>query len=144
MHLLIASETLAMSDRPKLVYAVALPLVSYVVLTAFWVDWHSLEGTQLFAITKHLVVLLPLVMSLFFFLHVGCWATLAWSAVVPFERYVALFQELSAVMSGADFSLAAVDVIRILLVLAACLLSGALVFVVHFRAASSSSVRADA
>jgi hypothetical protein len=143
MHLLI-SEPNVMPNRPKLVYAVALPLVAYVALTALWVEWRGLGGTQLFSIVKHLIVILLLVASLFFYLRIGCWATLAWCAFVPFERYGSLFQEFSAVMSGAALSLAAVDIVRILLLLAACFLSGALVFAVHFRSQAPSSASADA
>jgi len=135
-----------MSERPKLVYAVALPLVAYVALTAIWVfpEWGNLETTQAFAIAKHLGVVLLIVASLFFYLRAGCWVALAWCAIVPFERYGALLQEFSAVASGATWSLVAVDVIRILLLLAACLLAGALVFSVHIRRTATTSLQADA
>lgn len=99
-----------MSDRPKLVYVVALPLVTYVVLTTLWLEWGNFEGAQLVSMVKHLVVVLLLVASLFFDLRVGCWATLAWCAFVPLERYGALFSEFSSVAAGGPWSLAGVDV----------------------------------
>lgn len=133
-----------MSDRPKLVYLVALPLVTYVVLTTLWLEWGSLEDAQLFSIAKHLVIVLLLVASLFFYLRVGCWATLAWCAFVPFERYGALFSEFSSVAAGGTWSLAGVDVIRILLLFLACLLSAALVFIVQFRSPAAVQAPADA
>lgn len=133
-----------MSDRPKLVYVVALPLVTYVVLTTLWLEWGNLEGAQLFSIVKHLVVVLLLVASLFFYLRVGCWATLAWCAFVPLERYRALFSEFSSVAAGGPWSLAGVDVVRILLLFIACLLSAALVFMVQFRSPAAAQASADA
>ncbi|WP_155420379.1 hypothetical protein [Burkholderia cepacia] len=89
-----------MSDRPKFVYVVALPLVTYVVLTAVGLEWGNLEGAQLFSMVKHLVVVLLLVASLFFYIRAGCWATLAWCVFVPFERYRTLFSEFSSVVAG--------------------------------------------
>lgn len=135
-----------MPVRPKLVFAVALALVAYIALTAIWVlpEWQSLEAAQAFAIAKHLVVVLLIVASLFFYPRVGCWVALTWSAIVPFERYVALFREIMAVASGAPFSIAVVDIVRVLLLFAACVLSAALVFTVQRYRTASSSVQADA
>ncbi|MET2525946.1 hypothetical protein [Ralstonia pseudosolanacearum] len=133
-----------MSDRPKLVYVVALPLVTYVVLTTLWLEWGNLEGAQLVSMVKHLVVVLLLVASLFFDLRVGCWATLAWCAFVPLERYGALFSEFSSVAAGGPWSLAGVDVVRILLLFIACPLSAALVFMVQFRSLAAAQASADA
>lgn len=133
-----------MSDRPKLVYVVALPLVTYVVLTTLWLERGNLEGAQLFSMVKHLVVVLLLVASLFFYLRVGCWATLAWCAFVPLERYGALFSEFSSVAAGRPWSLAGVDVVRILLLFIACLLSAALVFTVQFLSPAAAKASADA
>ncbi len=133
-----------MVNRPKLVYVVAIPLVFYVALTALWVDWPSLEGAQLYAMAKHLVIVSLLVASLFFYLRIGCLATLAWCALVPFERYGALFQEFSAVLSGETLSLAFIDVARIVLLLAACLLSAALAFAAYFRPTTPGPANADA
>ncbi len=133
-----------MSDRPKLVYVVALPLVTYVVLTTLWLEWGNFEGAQLVSMVKHLVVVLLLVASLFFDLRVGCWATLAWCAFVPLERYGALFSEFSSVAAGGPWSLAGVDVVRILLLFIACPLSAALVFMVQFRSPAAAQASADA
>ncbi|AXV79727.1 hypothetical protein CJO79_22830 (plasmid) [Ralstonia solanacearum] len=144
MHLSNLAGNRKMSDRPKLVYVVALPLVTYVVLTTLWLEWGNLEGAQLFSIVKHLVVVLLLVASLFFYLRVGCWATLAWCAFVPLERYRALFSEFSSVAAGGPWSLAGVDVVRILLLFIACLLSAALVFMVQFRSPAAAQASADA
>ena len=135
-----------MPVRPKLVFAVALPLVAYVALTAIWLlpDLRSLEATQAFAIAKHLAIILLIVASLFFYLQVGCWVALAWCVFVPFERYVALFRELMAVSSGASWSVATVDIVRIFLLLTACILSVALVVNVHLHRTKSAEGRADA
>ncbi|WP_423382757.1 hypothetical protein [Burkholderia sp. LMG 32019] len=133
-----------MSDRPKLVYVVAMPLVTYVVLTTVRLEWGNLEGAQLFSMVKHLVVVLLLVASLFFYLRAGCWATLAWCAFAPLERYGALFSAFSSVAAGGAWSLAGVDVVRILLLFIACLLSAALVFVVQFRSPAAAQASADA
>lgn len=136
---------LAMSARPKLVYAVALPLVAYVALTIIWLfpDLGNLDATQAFAIGKHLVVVLFITASLFFYLRVGSWVALAWCAFIPFERYAALFQDIVAVSSGAPWSLAAIDIVRVLLLLTACLFSGVLIFIVH-RRTDTAPVQANA
>lgn len=143
MYLSRLAENLKMSDRPKLVYVVALPLVTYVVLTTLWLQWGNLEGAQLLSMVKHLVVILLLVASLFFYLRVGCWATLAWCAFVPLERYGTLFNEFSSVAAGQPWSWAGVDVIRILLLFIACLLSAALVFMVQFLSPAAARASAD-
>jgi hypothetical protein len=123
------------SQRPKLAYAASSFLVAYVALTAIWVlpQWGSFESTQAFSIAKHLVIILLIVASLLFYPRVGSWVALAWCAFVPIERYGMLFQDISSVITGAAWSLAAIDVVRILLLLAACLLSGALVFSMLLR-----------
>lgn len=134
MHINHLGETY-MSARPKLVYGVASPLVAYVALTVIWLlpDLRTLDLTQAFAIGKHLAVVLLITASLFFYLRVGSWIALAWCAFVPFERYLALFQDIAAVSTGAAWSFAPVDVVRVLLLLTACLTAGALVFNVHRR-----------
>ena len=135
-----------MPVRPKLVFAVALPLVAYVALTVIWLlpDLGSLEATQVFAIAKHLVIILLIVASLFFYLQVGCWVALAWCAFVPFERCAALLRELMAVSSGASWSVATVDIVRIFLLLTAGILSVALVINVHLNRTKSAEGRVDA
>ncbi|WP_175699324.1 hypothetical protein [Burkholderia ambifaria] len=100
MHLSNIAGNRKVSDRPKLVYVAALSLVAYVVLTTVWFEWGNLEGAQIFSMVKHLVVVLLLVASLFFYLRAGCWATLAWCAFVPLARYGALFREFSSVVTG--------------------------------------------
>lgn len=138
MHLSNKAGNRNVSDRPKLVYVVALPLVAYVVLTTVWFEWGTLEGAQLFSMVKHLAIVLFLVASLFFYLRAGCWATLAWCAFVPLGHYGALFREFSSVVTGGPWSLAGVDIVRILLLFIACLLSAALVFVVQFRSPTAA------
>ena len=133
-----------MSPPSKLAMAVSLPLVAYVGLTAFWTfpEWGGLDATQAFALAKNLVVALLIVVSVLFYSRVGSWFALAWCAFVPFERYVALFREVVAFSSGADRSLASIDIVRIMLLLASLLLSAALVFNIHRR--STTTVQADA
>lgn len=135
-----------MSPPSKLAIAVALPLVAYVALTAFWTfpEWGELEPTQAFALAKHLGVVLLIAASLLFYSRVGSWVALAWCAFVPFERYVALFHEVVAVASGAERSLAAIDLVRMVLLLVSLLLSAALVFTIHRRSTTTTSVQADA
>jgi hypothetical protein len=134
------SVKLNMSAHPKLVYGVALPLVAYVALTVIWLfpDLRALDSTQAFAIGKHLAVVLVITASLFFYLRVASWIALAWCAFVPLERYLALFQDIAAVSAGAAWSLERVDIVRVLLLLTAGLISGALVFNVHRRTPAPS------
>jgi hypothetical protein len=101
-------------------------------------EWGDLEGAQLFAVVKHLAIVLLLVASLFFYLRMGCWATLAWCAFVPLERYGALFRELSSVAAGSAWSWAGIDLARILLLFIACLLSAALALMVQFRSPTAT------
>lgn len=135
-----------MSRPSKLAIAVAVPLVTYVALTAFWTfpEWGGLESTQAFALAKHLVVVLLIAGSLLFYSRVGSWVALAWCAFVPFERYVVLFHEVVAVASGSGRSLAAIDIVRIALLLASLVLSAVLVFSIYRRSAVTASVQADA
>jgi hypothetical protein len=146
MHLSLAHGALQVSPPSKLAIAVALPLVAYVGLTAFWTfpEWGGLEPTQAFALAKHLVVVLLIAVSLLLYSRVGSWVALAWCAFVPFERYVALFQDVVAVASGADRSLAAIDIVRIVLLLASLLLSAALVSRIHRGSTAAADAQADA
>ena len=146
MHLRPTHEALLMSPPPKLAIAVALPLVAYVGLTAFWVfpEWGALEPTQAFAIAKHLVVVVLIAASLLFYSRIGSWVALAWCAFVPFERYVALFHEVTAVASGAAWSIATIDIVRILLLLASFILSAVLVLNLYHRSTATAGVRVDA
>ena len=135
-----------MSPPSKLAIAVALPLVAYVGLTAFWTfpEWGALESTHAFALAKHLIVVLFIAASALFYSRVGSWVALAWCAFVPFERYVALFHEIVGVASGSGLSLAAVDIVRIVLLLASLVLSAVFVFSIHRRPVGTASVQADA
>ena len=135
-----------MSSPSKFAIAVALSLVAYVGLTAAWTfpEWGALETTQAIALAKHLVIVLLIAASLVFYTRVGSWVALAWCAFVPFERYVALFREIVAVASGAAWSIAAIDVVRIALLLVSLLLSAVLVFNIHRHATAARGVQADA
>lgn len=135
-----------MSSPPKLAIAVALALVAYVGLTVAWTfpEWGAFENTQAFAFAKHLVIVLLIAATLLFYTRVGSWVTLAWCAFVPFERYAALFREIVAVASGAGWSIAAIDVVRIALLLVSLLLSAVLVFHIHRHTTATSGVQADA
>lgn len=135
-----------MSLPSKLAIAVALPLVAYVGLTAFWTfpEWGALEPNQAFALAKHLIVVLLIAASLLFYSRVGSWVALAWCAFVPFERYVALFHEIAAVASGSGRSLATIDIVRIALLLASLILSAVLVFSIYRRSTVTASIHADA
>ena len=135
-----------MSPLPKLAIAVAVPLVAYVGLTAAWAfpGWGALDSTQAFALGKHLVIVLLIAGSLFFYTRVGSWVALAWCAFVPFERYVALFREFASIASGATWSMAAIDVVRIVLLLVALLFSAALVFNTYRRSTTTSGVQRNA
>ena len=146
MHLSLAHGTRHVSQPSKLAIAGALPLITYVGLTAFWTfpEWGGLEPPQAFSLAKHLVVVLLIAASLLFYSRVGSWFALAWCAFVPFERYMALFREVMAVVSGGDWSLAAIDVVRIMLLLASLFLSAALVFNIYRRSTPTASVQADA
>src|SRR5512139_1233328 len=135
-----------MSSPPKLAIAVALPLVAYVGLTAAWTfpEWGALEGTQAFALAKHLVIVTLIAASLLFYTRVASWVALAWCAFVPFERYAALFHEIVAVAPGSAWSIAAIDVVRIVLLLVSLLLSAVLVFNTHRRSTTSGGVQPNA
>jgi hypothetical protein len=135
-----------LSSKPKLIYAIALPLVIYIVITAIWLlsNWSALESTQALSIARHLGVLLLIVGALFYQPRMGSWFVLAWCAFVPFERYVVLFREISSVLSGAPWSVTGIDIFRILLLLTAGLLAGVLVYNLHFRRKTVVSAQADA
>ena len=135
-----------MSLPHKFAIAVALSLVAYVGLTVAgtFPEWGALEATQAFALSKHLVIVLLIAASLLFYTRVGSWVALAWCAFVPFERYVALFREIVAVASGAAWSVAAIDVVRIALLLVSLLLSAVLVFNIHRHATATRAAQADA
>lgn len=135
-----------MSSKPKLVYAIALPLIVYAALTLVWLfpDWDALDASQAFSITGHLGILLLIVGILYFQPRTGCWFALAWCAFVPLEYYAILFEEVTRMFSGAPRTLAEVDVIRILLLMTAGILSATLASFLHFRRGKAASVRTDA
>lgn len=134
-----------MSLPSKLAIAIALPLVAYVALTAFWafLEWSWLEPTQAFSLAKHLVVVLSISALLLFYSQVGGWVSLAWCSIVPFERYADLFREVVAVASGAERSLATIDLVRIVLLLVSLLLSAGLVFTIQRGPTADTSVQTD-
>ena len=122
-------------ERSKLVYAAAFPLATYLVLTTIGVitEWGNFDSTQAFAIAKHLVTVFVIAVSLLFYPRVGSLVALAWCVFVPFERYGMLFQNITSVVFGAGWSMATIVVIRIVLLLTACLLSGVLAYIIHLR-----------
>lgn len=131
-----------MSSKPKLVYAIALPLIAYAALTVIWLfpDWDALDASQASSIITHLGALLLVVAILYFHPRIGCWFALTWCAFVPLEYYAILFEEMTRMFSGAPRTLAEVDVIRILLLMTAGILSATLASFLHFRRSKAAKM----
>ncbi len=100
--------------------------------------------TEAFLIAKHLAVVLIIVGMLYYQPRLGPWAALLWCAIVPFERYVMLLQELGNVFSGAASSMHGLDITRIVLLMISTVISGLIVFNMHYRQKSEAGVANDA
>ena len=123
-----------MNNKPVLAIAICLFLL-YVIVTVvqMFPIWAGLSGTEVFALLKHLAVVLGITAFLFFKPQIGCFAAVAWGLIVPLERYRLLVEEL---LRGSLFEsgvLAPLDTARLLLLFLGTCTSALLTYQLRIR-----------
>jgi hypothetical protein len=63
---------------------------------AFYPGFSVLSGAEQFSVVKHMVVVLALAGFLVYKPKIGSVAAVAWGLVVPFEKYLMIFSDLSS------------------------------------------------